>query len=66
MEPVYAGASLRGVNGCVVVPGREWVAFEFHIEEQLLPKVERLDALVAILPPQPLRRRAGEESAPVS
>jgi hypothetical protein len=46
VEPVYAGATLAGVNGCVVVPGREQIALEFAIEERLLPNVSRLDVLM--------------------
>jgi hypothetical protein len=47
LEPVYAGAALEGANACVIVPGREQVSFNFYIEEKLLPRVSRLDALLA-------------------
>lgn len=46
LEPVYAGATMPGINGCVVVPGRDWVTFNFYLEERLLPQVARLDALL--------------------
>jgi hypothetical protein len=55
IEPVYAGATLAGVNGCVVVPGREQVVLEFALEETLLPHVTRLDRLLAkLVPPEGL------------
>ena len=47
IEPVYAGAALEGANACVIVPGREQVSFNFYIEEKLLPRVSRLDTLLA-------------------
>lgn len=46
IEPVYAGATMPGVNGCVVVPGRELVTFNFYMERKLLDYVVRLDALL--------------------
>lgn len=46
MEPVYCGAIIPGVNGCIVVPGRQWVTFNFLVEEHLLPQVERLDKAI--------------------
>lgn len=46
MEPVYCGTSIPGITGCIVVPGREWVTFNFFLGEHLLPHVERLDAAV--------------------
>lgn len=49
MEPVYSGASMPGINGCVVVPARKWITFNFHLEEHLAPNVARLDTLVAAL-----------------
>jgi hypothetical protein len=47
MEPVYAGATQPGINGCVVVPGKQMVTFNFFMEESLLPNVARLDRLLA-------------------
>ncbi|HHY49892.1 MAG TPA: hypothetical protein GYA10_09115 [Alphaproteobacteria bacterium] len=47
MEPVYAGATQPGINGCVVVPGRELVTFNFFMEERLVPNMARLDDLLA-------------------
>jgi hypothetical protein len=46
LEPVYAGAPVPGANGCVVVPGRVHVTFNFFLEEKLLPQVGRLDVLL--------------------
>jgi hypothetical protein len=46
-EPVYAGAALDGANACVIVPNRRQVTFNFYIEEKLLPRVARLDAVLA-------------------
>lgn len=54
VEPVYAGATVGGVNGCVVVPGRHWVTLEFAMEEEMLPNIARLDAMVKALAPEPL------------
>jgi hypothetical protein len=47
LEPVYAGAALEGANACVVVPNRRQVTFNFYIQEKLLPRVARLDAILA-------------------
>ena len=44
MEPVYCGAAIPGVNACIVVPGREWVSFNFAVEAQKLAQIDRLDA----------------------
>ena len=46
MEPVYCGTMIPGVNACIVVPGREWVTFNFTLEARKLGQVERLDAAV--------------------
>lgn len=46
-EPVYAGAALAGSNACVIVPSRQFVTFNFYLQEKLLPQVQRLDALLA-------------------
>lgn len=46
LEPVYCGTSIPGLTGCIVVPGREWVTFNFFLAEHLLAHVERLDAAV--------------------
>lgn len=51
IEPVYAGATVAGVNGCVVVPGRKQVVLEFALEESLIPNVARLDTLLKALAP---------------
>lgn len=47
-EPVYAGAALDGANACVIVPNRRQVTFNFYIQEKLLPRVARLDAMLAV------------------
>jgi len=47
LEPVYAGAALEGANACVIVPGRTQVSFNFHIEQKMLPGVDRLNPLLA-------------------
>ena len=47
MEPVYAGAALEGANACVIVPGRTQLTFNFYIEQKLLPRIQRLDELLA-------------------
>lgn len=47
MEPVYAGAVQPGINGCVVVPGREFVTFNFYMEGDLISHLERLDRILA-------------------
>lgn len=49
VEPVYAGATPPGVNGCVVVPGRDWVTLAFALEETRLTQISRLDELMALL-----------------
>lgn len=49
LEPVYCGTSIPGLNGCIVVPGREWVTFNFFVEEHMLPQVSRLDDAIAEL-----------------
>ena len=46
LEPVYCGATMPGINGCVVVPGRTMVTFNFYLEEALLPQITRLDRLL--------------------
>jgi hypothetical protein len=46
-EPVYAGAALDGANACVIVPNRRMVTFNFYIQEKLLPRVARLDEILA-------------------
>jgi hypothetical protein len=46
-EPVFAGAALDGANACVIVPNRRQVTFNFYIQETLLPRVPRLDAILA-------------------
>ncbi|MDP1731001.1 MAG: hypothetical protein Q8L54_07460 [Devosia sp.] len=52
VEPVYCGATTPGINGCVVVPGRTMVTFNFYLEENLLPRIERLDRILGPdLPP---------------
>jgi hypothetical protein len=50
MEPVWAGAVMPGINGCVAVPGRKFVTLNFYLEEDLLPRLADLDALLAGLP----------------
>ncbi|HEX4296846.1 MAG TPA: hypothetical protein VHZ56_02395 [Devosia sp.] len=55
LEPVYAGAALEGANACVIVPGRRLVTFNFYIEQKLLPRIARLDAMLA----DPLTFRSG-------
>jgi hypothetical protein len=47
LEPVYAGAALEGANACVIVPGRTQLTFNFYIQQKLLPKIARLDELLA-------------------
>jgi hypothetical protein len=47
VEPVYAGAATPGANGCVVVPGRELVSFNFYVEQKLLDAVRTLDVLLS-------------------
>lgn len=47
LEPVYAGAALQGANACVMVPGRTQLSFNFYIQEKLLPKIRRLDEILA-------------------
>lgn len=49
IEPIYCGAAIPGVNACIVVPGRDWVSFNFTVEAQKLPQIEKLDATVAEL-----------------
>jgi hypothetical protein len=51
MEPVYAGAALEGSNACVIVPSRRLVTFNFYIQDRLLPRISRLDALLSPLIP---------------
>ncbi|HET8729035.1 MAG TPA: hypothetical protein VFO41_16155, partial [Alphaproteobacteria bacterium] len=51
LEPVYAGATMPGVIGCVVVPSRRTVSFNFAIEENRMADVMRLDRLLAALAP---------------
>jgi hypothetical protein len=46
-EPVFAGAALEGANACVIVPGRRLVTFNYYVQQKLLPKVSRFDALLA-------------------
>jgi hypothetical protein len=46
VEPVYAGATMPGVNGCVVVPGRRLISFNFQMEERLHGNVARLDRIL--------------------
>ena len=43
LEPIYCGATIPGVNGCFVVPGRDWVSFNFVVEAQKLGQIDRLD-----------------------
>jgi hypothetical protein len=46
LEPVYAAATLPGVVGCVVVPGRRMVSFNFALEQHRMDDVERLDRVL--------------------
>lgn len=46
LEPVYCGTNIPGLNGCIVVPGKEWVTFNFFVEEKMLPWVSRLDEAI--------------------
>lgn len=50
MEPIWAGAVMQGINGCVAVPGRRFVTLNFYLEESLIPRLAGLDARVAGLP----------------
>lgn len=49
LEPVWCGATMPGINGCVAVPGREFVTLNFYIEEDLVPRLDALDRLIAHL-----------------
>jgi len=51
IEPVFAGAALEGANACVIVPNRQFVTFNFYIQQKLLPSVSRLDAILRTLIP---------------
>jgi hypothetical protein len=44
IEPIYCGAAIPGVNACFVVPGRDWVTFNFTVEAQKLRQIKDLDA----------------------
>ncbi|HWA19339.1 MAG TPA: hypothetical protein VG757_10110 [Devosia sp.] len=46
-EPVFAGAALEGANACVIVPGRRLVTFNYYVQEALLTRLSRFDALLA-------------------
>lgn len=46
LEPVYCGTNIPGLNGCIVVPGSNFVTFNFFIEEHMLPSMDRLDAAI--------------------
>lgn len=50
VEPIWCGASMPGINGCVAVPGRRFVTLNFYLEEGLLPRLADLDALLGGLP----------------
>lgn len=49
IEPIYCGAAIPGVNACFVVPGRDWVSFNFTVESQKRAQIETLDAALADL-----------------
>lgn len=49
IEPVYAGALLPGVVGCVVVPGRAQITFSFSFLEGETGRIAAFDAMVAAL-----------------
>jgi hypothetical protein len=53
MEPVYSGGTMKGINGCITVPGRAFVTLSFALEEKHLPRLEALDQLMAQMPVSP-------------
>jgi hypothetical protein len=60
IEPIYCGAAIPGVNACFVVPGRDWVTFNFTVEAQKLPRIKHLDAALKDLEGPSLGERRSE------
>lgn len=60
IEPIYCGASIPGVNACIVVPGRDWVSFNFAIEAEKLTQVKSLDAALNELATQIPEKATGD------
>jgi len=42
IEPIYCGAWHNGVNICTFCPGRDYVTFNFTIEDRFVPMVDRI------------------------
>jgi hypothetical protein len=61
VEPVYAGAALEGANACVIVPGRRRVTFNFYVQEPLVGRIGRLDALLG--PSVPIQETQANSAA---
>jgi hypothetical protein len=49
VEPIYCGAFHPSVNICTFCPGREYVTFNFTVEEKLAHGVARIEPLIAEL-----------------
>jgi len=45
VEPIYCGAWHNGVNICTFCPGRDYVTFNFTIEDRFVPMVDRITPL---------------------
>jgi hypothetical protein len=45
-EPIFAGAALSGANGCVIVPGRNRLTFNFYVQRPLAGRIRGLDMLI--------------------
>lgn len=45
IEPIYCGAWHNGVNICTFCPGRDYVTFNFTIEDRFVPMVDRITPL---------------------
>jgi hypothetical protein len=52
VEPIYCGAFHPSVNICTFCPGREYVTFNFTVEEKLAAGVQRIEPLIEALEAQ--------------
>jgi hypothetical protein len=46
VEPIYCGAWHPAANICTFCPGREYVTFNFSMEQRLLPNVDKIMSLL--------------------
>jgi hypothetical protein len=66
MEPIFCGAWHFGANICTFCPSREYVTFNFAMEQRHIDNVEKVMSLlerVEAMDLPPTRRKAREDEA---